>query len=89
MILLVAGCNDPDVLSIMIIVRTIINLLCLIGPIAAIFMMSLDIVKAVIAKDQDSITKKTKGIIPKLIAVAFIFLVPSIIDLTVGIVDEE
>lgn len=89
MSLMVAVCNNPDVLSIMVIVRTIIKLLCMLGPIAVIVMSTVDVVKAVVAQNQDAISKNLRRIPQKLVMLALIFLVPYILDFVIGVADSE
>ena len=80
MSLVIAACNNPDILSVMVIVRLIIKLLCIIGPIAVIIMTTIDIAKAVMAQDQSAVSRNVRRIPQKFIGLILIFLVPYILE---------
>lgn len=89
MSLVIAACNNPDILSVMVIVRLIIKLLCIIGPIAVIIMATIDIAKAVMAQDQSAVSRNVRRIPQKFIGLILIFLVPYILDFVIGIADSD
>ena len=82
-------CNEPQILDIILIAKTGMILLQYLAPLVVILFASIDVIKGVTAKDQDSINKAI-GMIPKrLIAMAILFFVPMCIDFTMQVADES
>jgi len=79
-------CSNADLLSVMVIVKKIMNLLQIIVPIGLVIFASIDIIKAVISNKQDEIYKKLHMIPQRLFAAIIIFFVPVIIDLLMGLI---
>lgn len=82
-------CTDPELLRLMILLKNFLYLLMIIIPIGLIILMSIDVLKGVSGGNQDDITAKIKTIPRRLTTALVIFLVPTFINLLVGIVDEE
>lgn len=87
--LILSFCSDPDILSVLYYVNMIVNLIKIAGPIVLIFASSIDIIKAVMASDQEGIQKNTHKIPSRLLLCACIFLIPSIIQMTLYSVEPE
>lgn len=81
-------CSNADLLSVMVIVRKILDLLQIIAPIGLIVFASIDIIKAVISNKQDEIYKKLHMIPKRLFAAIIVFFVPVIIDLVMNVADN-
>ena len=86
--MVLAVCNDPKILELVLMTKTAISLLQIIAPLGVVIFASLDIMKAVIAKDQDGINKQIKHIPKRLIAMAILFFVPTFVDLVMKVVDS-
>ena len=86
--MVLAVCNDPKILELVLMTKTAISLLQIIAPLGVVIFASLDIMKAVIAKDQDGINKQIKHIPKRLIAMAILFFVPTFVDLAMKVVDS-
>ena len=80
-------CNEPGVLNAFLIIKTILNVIKIIVPIILIIVCMLEIGKAV-AANEDTLNKLYPKIITKLIAAVVIFLVPSIINLSINVIDS-
>ncbi len=82
-------CNDPGFLEIMVIVKQTINVIKIVAPFILIFMMMFDIIKAVTSGRYDDISKNIKKIPKRLIAAVMIFLVPTVLELLLNLIDEK
>jgi murein DD-endopeptidase MepM/ murein hydrolase activator NlpD len=81
-------CSNPDLLSVMLLVNQIINLLKILVPIGLIIFSSIDLLKSVIATDQEGIAKKKAAIPKRALAAIIIFLIPSVIDLVMIVAND-
>ncbi len=81
-------CSNADLLSVMVIVKKIMDLLQIIAPVGLIIFASIDIIKAVISSKQDEIYKKLHMIPKRVFAAIIIFFVPVIIDLVMNLADN-
>lgn len=81
-------CSNADLLSVMILVRKIIDLLQIIAPVGLIIFASIDIIKAVISNKQDVIYSKLHQIPRCILAAIIVFFVPVIIDLVMSVADN-
>ena len=84
-----AVCNDPKILELVLMTKTAISLLQIIAPLGVVVFASIDIMKAVMAKDQDGINKQIKHIPKRLIAMAILFFVPTFVDLSMKVIDSS
>lgn len=82
-------CTDPQFLEIMVVFKQIINIIKVAAPIVLIVIMMIDVVKAVSASDYDKISASTKQIPKRLLASSMIFLIPTILEFTLNILDEN
>ncbi|MEG0577729.1 MAG: C39 family peptidase [Bacilli bacterium] len=80
-------CNDPKILELVLISKTFINILQIVAPLIVILYASYDILKAVTAKNQDLIKKATSMIPKRLLAMAIVFFIPTLVDMTMNIID--
>jgi len=78
-------CNDPDFLSILLIVNVIIKIIQIGAPLVLIIMGMVDVVKSVVSSS-DKILSALGNIKWKLISAAMIFLVPAILDFVLSVV---
>jgi hypothetical protein len=60
-------------------IKEILNYIRIIAPILLILLVALDLGTAVMAQDNDALAKATKKIVPRLIGVALLFFVPTIV----------
>lgn len=74
-----ANCNGLFTQEGLDIIKEILNWIRIIAPILVILLVALDLSSAVISSDNDALTKATKKIIPRLIAVALLFFIPTLI----------
>lgn len=87
--MLLAVCTDPNLLQAVLLTKKIILILEIAAPLAVIIYAGLDIIKAVTSKNQESIKKATDMIPRRLVAMAIVFFVPLLIDMTMQIADNE
>ncbi len=60
-------------------IKEILNWIRILAPILVILLVALDLSSAVMSSDNDALSKATKKIVPRLIAVALLFFIPTII----------
>ncbi len=87
--MLLAVCTDPNLLQVVLIAKKIIQILEIVGPLGVVLYASIDVVKAVTSKDQSSIKKQLDMIPKRLLAMAILFFVPMLVDITMSIADNE
>lgn len=87
--MLLAVCTDPNLLQVVLIAKKIIQILEIVGPLGVVLYASIDVVKAVTSKDQSSIKKQLDLIPKRLLAMAILFFVPMLVDITMSIADNE
>lgn len=80
-----ASCNglfSPDGLAL---IKEILGMVRIIAPILLIILVAVDFGTAVISNDNDALSKAGKKIVPRMIGVALLFFVPTIIRAILGI----
>ena len=75
--------NDPD--SVAWIIQLALNVIRVVGPIIAILLSSVDFIKVIIKSDDEEMAKAQKKLITRLILAALLFLIPTIVQLLLGI----
>ena len=81
-------CEDPGVLGIFSIIKIAVDVIKIAAPIILIIFSMLEIVKVVASSDVD-MKKALQSITRKIMAAVLIFLIPSIINLSVSIVSSN
>lgn len=81
-------CEISGVLKVILFAKTLLDYVCVIVPIGLIIMVSIDIGKNVIAGHEDDMKKNVNIAMKRIIYCMCIFLVPSVVDLMVGLVDD-
>ena len=76
-------CEDADVLSVIKIIKLIIDSFRIIVPILLLVSLSIDFLKATALHDSDMLKKASKLAITKGIAVVIIFFVPTIVNMII------
>lgn len=76
-------CEDPDILNILYIFKTLLNLVTIISIVILIIMIILDIIKMISAGEVDT-KKGGKSIAKRVIATFIIFLIPSLVSLVLN-----
>lgn len=66
------------------IIQEVLNWIRIIAPILLILLVAVDLASAVVAQDNDAISKATKKIVPRMIGVALLFFVPTIVRAILG-----
>ena len=61
------------------IIKEVLNWIRILAPILVVLLVALDFASAVMSSDNDALNKASKKIIPRLIAVALLFFVPTIV----------
>lgn len=80
-------CTDGSALgSVVALLKTAINILQILIPIALILWGTLDMGKAVIAGDEKKIKEAQKPFVKRLISAVIVFLIPYLLNLVIGIV---
>ncbi len=78
---MLATCSDQELITILSVVRFVINLITWAIPIILIVLGVVDLSKAVLASKEDEIKKAQKMFVTRLIYAVVIFLVPTIVTL--------
>ena len=60
-------------------IKEILNWIRILAPVLLVLFVSIDFATAVISQDNDALTKAGKKIVPRLIATALLFFIPTII----------
>lgn len=81
-------CENPGVLKIIAFVLKMLDLVFFIVPIGLIVMISLDFTKSVIASRDDDFRKNLNLVIKRLIFTVVLFLVPTLVEFMITIVDD-
>ena len=82
-------CTDSGILAISKVIKNIFYWLQIIGPILALIALAISIAKAVSTNDESNIKKYRKNIINSLIAMAILFFLPYLMDITMQIVGTK
>ena len=80
-------CSNPDILKVMILVKTVISCICVAVPIIMIVVLMLDYAKAVSASDDTMVMKVTRNIPYRVAAAIIIFAMPLFIKIVVNVAD--
>ena len=72
-------CQQPDVLQIIRIIKTIMQIICIVIPICVFIFVTIDFVKNVIASSEKDIEGNTKLAIKRILMGVAVFLVPTIV----------
>ena len=82
-------CDNSGILSVILVVKYVLDFITIIVPIALIIMMSIEVGKIVFAGDvSKTVSKVTKSIFYKCIAAVFIFFVPSLVNLLLSTLNQ-
>lgn len=85
--MLIAGlfdCSNEDVVKIIKLIKTFLEILQIVVPIGLIFMGSVDLGKAVVSTDESAIKKAQKVLINRFIAAVLVFLVAAFVVFVTG-----
>ena len=88
MILGLEKCGPSALLKVILFVKQLLDILKFLIPIGLIIIISIDFSKAVISSKEDEMKKNFNLAIKRLILGVAIFLIPSIIDTTMGLLGE-
>ena len=77
--LALSPCQQPDVLQIIRIIKTIMKIICIVIPICVFIFVTIDFVKNVIASSEKDIEGNTKLAIKRILMGVAVFLVPTIV----------
>lgn len=69
-------------------IKNVLNIICILIPIALILMGSIDLGKAVLASDDKEIKAATGKLIKRSIAAVVIFLLPFLVNVIMGLVAD-
>jgi len=81
-------CKEPGVLTILMLVKTVVNVIYIAAPITLIITSLITFMKAV-CSNEDGIKKAQKVFVNKLISAAVIFLVPTILMFIMNFIDTD
>ena len=81
-------CNNSHILEIILFIKKLLNVVCIIVPILLIVMITVDFAKDVIATEEKVTSKNNKLIILRIISCCAIFLIPTVINLTMDILGD-
>ena len=81
-------CTEPNILKVILFIKTLLSYLFFIIPMGLIVMISIDFAKNVIAGKDDDMKKNLSLAIKRIIYCVAMFLVPTIVDATMGLLGE-
>ena len=82
-------CTDSGILAISKILKNIFYWLQILGPILAMIALAISILKIVTTNDESNIKKYRKNMLNSLFAMAMLFFLPYLMDITMGIIGEK
>lgn len=82
-------CIDLDLLNILSYIRILIDLIKVFGPIIVVIMSMVDIIKAIMANNQEGIQKNMHRIPNRLLLIALLFLLPTLFEFVINNVDSK
>ena len=89
MYLLLSGCENPDVLSVIYFIEKILNVVFIIIPIGLILFITIDLVKTILNGNNDKNVKDNNRIIVKRLILAIaIFFIPTIVTLLTNLMSN-
>lgn len=89
MYLLLSGCENPDVLSVIYFIEKILNVAFIIIPIGLILFITIDLVKTILNGNNDKNVKDNNRIIVKRLILAIaIFFIPTIVTLLTNLMSN-
>lgn len=81
------ACSDSNFLSVILLVKDILEIISIIVPIILIIMLAIELCKIVFG-DEKIVPKVTKSILVKVIAAVAIFFIPTIVNIFLGMLDQ-
>lgn len=88
MYLLLSGCENPDVLSVIYFIEKILNVAFIIIPIGLILFITIDLVKTILNGDDKAEKTNNKIIVKRLILAIAIFFIPTIVTLLTNLMSN-
>ncbi len=83
--MIITVCDNPDVLSVLRLVKIVVTIIRIIVPIILIVSLSINYLNAVHNNDSDALHKANKGAVIKVIATILVFLLPTFVKLIMNI----
>src|SRR5574344_95988 len=83
------SCIDLDLLNLLSYIRILIDLIKVFGPVIVVIMSGVDVVRAVMANNQEDLQKNMHRIPNRLALMAILFLLPTTFDFIVANVNSE
>ncbi len=83
---IVTQCNDPVMIYVLGIIKNVLKLIQLVGPIVGLFALILNLIK-LMASPEDK--KNQKLIINWIIAIFMLFLLPTIVNIVMSLLDDS
>ncbi len=87
--MILAFCEEPEILNLILFLRSIIDVICILVPIALVVMVSVELGKIVFSASNKTVKSATKGIFNKIIATIVIFFIPVLVNLILGNLGES
>lgn len=84
---LLSICDNPDILKVMVLIKLVINVICVAVPIILIVVLMIDYAKAVSSNNDNMVYKINKTLPYRLSAVAIIILMPTLVNIIIDVVD--
>lgn len=88
MLFLLTGCQSPDMLRIIYLIKQIIKIGCILIPIALIVFVILDLMKAMSTSDDKSRAKSISLVIKRFLYTIVLFFIPSLINLVFNMLEN-
>ena len=87
--MILAFCEEPEILNLILFLRSVVEVICIVVPIVLILMISIQLFKIVFDSSDSNLKIATKGIINKILASVIIFFVPVLVNLMLGSLGEN
>lgn len=85
---LLSGCQNPDILRIILLFKKILNLVTILLPIILIIFLIIDLAKMMISGEEKQQGKTMKTIINRIVFAVIIFFVPTIVNVVMTLVSN-
>lgn len=85
---LLSGCQNPDILRIILLFKKILNLVTILLPIALVIFLIIDLAKTMISGDEKQQGKTIKTIVNRIVFAMLIFFVPTIVNVVMSLIES-
>ena len=88
-ILETSTCTDVSVLAVILFIKNLIEIISYIVPVILVILLIIDIVKAIIANDEEQIKNAQHIALKRILYALIIFFIPIVVDASFGVLDRN